>query len=652
MADIFLSYAREDRAIAERLGSAIEAAGKSVWWDRHIKGGSQFSKDIERELHAATHVLVLWSAASVESRWVRDEASHAADAGHLIGATIDGTPAPLGFGQFHTVDLQGWGETGAALPADLAEALDAEPVAPVPQPASSKSKKPFLIAGSAVALALAGGTYVAVNGIPGSTQQQSQSATLAIMPFSIGGDEGLSYLRTSLPGVFSDGLVAIPGLGIVSTNSTVALAEQQLTATQIGARLSATHVVEGDVRVSGDTLTIGVRLIDAATGAQIWADTVEGAPDQLPNVQGRMLRLLATALQTRLGLGRGDLADTRDVDPVAYDAYLRGLDRVFQRNEITDRQEAYRQLNRAISLEPDFAAAHAAKAYLLVHSDGASFGLNEEGIGQEIERAIASALEGDPDNILARAARVRAIPRFDGDIDAAIEAGEKLVADAPEAPESHYALSAVYFVAGRSTDALRQGEEAQARDPYNNIIRGYVANLKRWAGDYDEMARTMRNCADCSAQVQTWFYAMADHAEPYQFDRDRDDLLALSRQAGFPEFVIEQADAALRALIYERPYDGPEPFENYFGWAGVQLQAMLGKEEAAWAAIEWTSNTGDPSQVAELFYPGRLDIPDHMRRDPRYHAIFDHPVRAKILAWHKANGTTIGIPLSPEGKLN
>ena len=53
MADIFISYAREDRAIAERLASAIEASGKSVWWDRHIKGGSQFSKDIERELHAA-----------------------------------------------------------------------------------------------------------------------------------------------------------------------------------------------------------------------------------------------------------------------------------------------------------------------------------------------------------------------------------------------------------------------------------------------------------------------------------------------------------------------------------------------------------------------------------------------------------------------
>ena len=127
MADVFLSYARADRATAERLANAIAETGLTVWWDRHIKGGAEFSRDIEQQLNAAKRVLVLWSKDAVGSRWVRDEASVAADSGRLVGATIDGTPPPLGFRQFQTIDLKAWAAKGAAIPPALAEALEAEP---------------------------------------------------------------------------------------------------------------------------------------------------------------------------------------------------------------------------------------------------------------------------------------------------------------------------------------------------------------------------------------------------------------------------------------------------------------------------------------------------------------------------------------------
>ena len=124
MADVFLSYARADRVTAERLAHAIAEAGRTVWWDRHIKGGTEFSRDIERELDAASRVLVVWSKDAVVSRWVRDEASVAADTGRLVSATIDGTPPPLGFRQFQTIDLKQWAAKGAAIPPDLADARD------------------------------------------------------------------------------------------------------------------------------------------------------------------------------------------------------------------------------------------------------------------------------------------------------------------------------------------------------------------------------------------------------------------------------------------------------------------------------------------------------------------------------------------------
>ena len=74
-----MSYVSQDRTIAEQVSRGLQAAGLSVWWDRDIHGGADFAAEIDRELTAARVVVVLWSAASQASQWVRDEASQARD---------------------------------------------------------------------------------------------------------------------------------------------------------------------------------------------------------------------------------------------------------------------------------------------------------------------------------------------------------------------------------------------------------------------------------------------------------------------------------------------------------------------------------------------------------------------------------------------
>ena len=69
MADIFLSYAREDLRQAEQLASALASAGWSIWWNRTLLPGQNFDEVIQNEIDAAKCVLVLWSVTSVESRW-------------------------------------------------------------------------------------------------------------------------------------------------------------------------------------------------------------------------------------------------------------------------------------------------------------------------------------------------------------------------------------------------------------------------------------------------------------------------------------------------------------------------------------------------------------------------------------------------------
>lgn len=111
MASVFLSYNREDLQRAKSFARALENAGHSVWWDRHIKGGAQYSKAIEEELKRAEAVVVLWSKHSVQSAWVRDEAAAGRDSGRLVPVLIDGTEPPLGFRQYQSIDFarsKGW----------------------------------------------------------------------------------------------------------------------------------------------------------------------------------------------------------------------------------------------------------------------------------------------------------------------------------------------------------------------------------------------------------------------------------------------------------------------------------------------------------------------------------------------------------------
>ncbi len=109
MADVFVSYKKEDRALAEAVVAAVEAAGYGAWWDNDLTPRTTWDAEIEREIEAARAVLVLWTPRSVsEKSFVRNEADYAMQNGKLVPAWLERCNLPLAFRRVQTADLTRW----------------------------------------------------------------------------------------------------------------------------------------------------------------------------------------------------------------------------------------------------------------------------------------------------------------------------------------------------------------------------------------------------------------------------------------------------------------------------------------------------------------------------------------------------------------
>lgn len=135
MADIFISYSRQDRPKAVLLEKVLSNSGWTVWFDRSISAGRDFDEVIQEELNKARCVIALWSKTSVDSRWVKTEASIGVDRQILIPVLLENVDIPLEFKRIQAVDLVDW---DGSIESELLKKLEDDISALIGSPSTDK----------------------------------------------------------------------------------------------------------------------------------------------------------------------------------------------------------------------------------------------------------------------------------------------------------------------------------------------------------------------------------------------------------------------------------------------------------------------------------------------------------------------------------
>jgi TolB-like protein/Tfp pilus assembly protein PilF len=367
---VFLSYDRDDMQKARTFVKALESQHFSLWWDGLISGGHAFADRIQEALSESDVVVVLWSESSARSHWVRDEAGFGRDHNRLVPVSIDGTKAPLGFQQIQTIDLSEWsGRADAPEFEQLCHSIRSvggasagSATAPVRAPLLSRRQ---MIAGAGttgVLLAGAGTGYYLLRG-----DAPPAPARIAVLPFrNLSGDPKQDYFSDGLAEELRATLSLADQLEVAAQTSSEAFRDLKTNARSMAKALNVAYLIEGSVRRSPETVRVSTQIVDGRTGFDKWSETFDRKGSDSLAVQSDIAAFVTDALLANLDKAKRPserIGGTRQAD--AFDAFLRGAAAYHLAAGKDTDLEALENFDRAIAIDPSYAAAHAARSRAL-----------------------------------------------------------------------------------------------------------------------------------------------------------------------------------------------------------------------------------------------------------------------------------------------
>ncbi|MDA9402159.1 winged helix-turn-helix domain-containing tetratricopeptide repeat protein [Bradyrhizobium sp. CCBAU 45389] len=290
--------------------------------------------------------------------------------------------------------------------------------------------------------------------------------SIAVLPFAnMSGDPEQEYFADGMVEEITTALSRFRWLFVIARNSSFTFKGKTVDIKEVGRRLGVRYVLEGAVRKASGKVRITCQLIEAATGAHIWADRFERDLTDIFALQDDVTVAVVSAIQPKLFQTEIAMATRRrPEDLTAYDLFLRAIQQAV-RSTRESLAEALRLVQRALELDPGFAAAAALAGDCHMENVFRSYAIDPQFERREAVRLMRLALSldrHDPDT-LATAASISAL--LVGDCEAEIEMADRAVALNPNSYHIWNRRGWVCKIAGQPDEAIRSFEHAMRMSP-------------------------------------------------------------------------------------------------------------------------------------------------------------------------------------------
>ena len=357
MSHVFVSYARADEPVAERIAGGLKDAGFEVWRDDELPAHRAYAEVIEERIKGAKAVVVLWSAEAAKSQWVRAEADTARSANTLIQVTLDGTIPPLPFNQIQCAELNGW--DGQASTPGWRKLLAS--VAELAGPPASAVKE--------------------------SGRTATREVSVCVLPFqNMSGDAEQEYFSDGISEDITTDLSQVSALEVIARNTAFTFKGQSMDVCEVARKLGVTHVLEGSVRKAGNQVRITAQLIDGRSGGHLWADRYDRDLTDIFTIQDEISKSIVRTLKLKLLPEEKKAIEKRGTTNVeAYNLYLLARQYWITGNhgDVRREERVMRICSRAVEIDPYYAQAW---ALLAIAQSSLRFGF-----GREVDDGFAAA---------------------------------------------------------------------------------------------------------------------------------------------------------------------------------------------------------------------------------------------------------------------
>jgi TolB-like protein/DNA-binding winged helix-turn-helix (wHTH) protein/Flp pilus assembly protein TadD len=404
--------------------------------------------------------------------------------------------------------------------------------------------------------------------------------SIAVLPFadmSPNGDQ--EYFADGISEEVLNLLAQVPGLRVIARTSAFSFKGQNVDIATIAERLNVTHVLEGSVRKSSNTVRITAQLVNASTSEHIWSETFDRTLEDIFDIQDEIAAEVVEQLKFTL---LAPVPKSRNTDPETYRLYLLAT-HILNQLDWGKNAQAESLLRQALQMDPNFAPAWRELGRVLWRQIGKGHSLQED--IRRSRDALDRALAIEPDDAASLAYSAWHTMEFDGDIVRAARLFERAFSIEPANENVVRATLSFAMAFGRPEDAVALGEYAIAHNPLCFSCNRNLARAYQNAGRLDEAEAAIRTVQSLFGRGDgilglTLLLKGQPQAALEAFGEEQSDPRRLAGVAmamhdlGRPEDSVVAFTALLEASAYETT------------WNVAKVHAWMGQIDAAFEAID------------------------------------------------------------------